>query len=287
MREIRQKIFPVCSFGRSENVFYQSKNSLCAQDLSGAEILSLIEGQKEPLFPSHILDRTDWEHLLTEIPRISSKPRVQVALGREWEELSARILKASTMGWGVDIFADRPLTMLVTPEDLSKLPDWRWIACPLRFFNPAELWRSLARQGDTNKQTLLCFLEPRNKATLLLNPDEVILAKEALRETLPPIDYEGIPLLLMQSSRNAATGFYQNPTLEMYQDHFAQLGEKRGLRFILKKSFKNFPQAVSQIFYFGSLWFRSGFKLYWFFEYQYNKRVRMKLEKLKGLFARD
>lgn len=242
MQELRQDIFPVCSFGRAENVFYQSSDSLCPKDLPLADILSLIAGHSEPLFPSHILDREDWETAVIEIIATGAKPRVQVALGREWEEISSQVLFAVHLGWGLDILVDRSLTMLVTPPELAEIQDWRWIACPLRFFNLQDMRHSL-NTHKAQKPILWCFLEPRDAQTLLLNPDEVILAKQAMGD---------LPLLVLKSSLNSASGFYQNPTLEMYQSHFVELGAHKKTRSLVAGKLKNFPQLFSLFLFLGS-----------------------------------
>lgn len=235
MQELRQDIFPVCSFGRAENVFYQSSDSLCSRDLTFSEILLLIKDHPEPLFPSHILDREDWEALLIEIKASGVKPRVQAALGREWEELRDRLVLADHLGWGIDILVDRSLNMLVTPNEVSTFKDVRWIVCPLRFFNLSEILQSLSVQ-NLQRPVLWSFFEPRDSHTLLLNPDEVILAQKALGD---------LPTLILRSSLNSRPGFYQSPTLEMYQENFIDLGSSKKVRGLVASRLKDFPQLFS------------------------------------------
>src|SRR5690606_17124782 len=122
--------------------------------------------RSEPLFPSHILDRDDWKTLINEIVAKGVKPRVQVALGREWEELLEKLLIAEQQGWGLDILVDRPLTMLTLPKELRQIRSWRWIACPLRFFNIADMQQSF-QSCELQRPVLWCFLEPKDNNTLL------------------------------------------------------------------------------------------------------------------------
>jgi hypothetical protein len=245
MKETKQNIFPICSYGRAENIYYQSAHSLCPQDLESEAVLRLISGQSAPIFPSHILDRADWRELMTKISSLAMNPRVQVSLGREWEELYSQLVQLSEMGWGLDVVVDRSLDMLQVPSQLQNFSDWRWVACPLRFFNCKDLLNSLLNH-PAKKEVSLLFLEPRDQKTLLLMPDEVIVLKKEISEDV--IFASNVSFLILQSSLQTQPGFYQNPTVQAYQQNFSELGHLKGTRGILAPLLQTFPDFFAFVF---------------------------------------
>lgn len=236
MHEISQNIFPICAFGRAENLFYHSKGSLLREDLSLERILKDLLSEEAPLFPSHLLDRPDWEELVTGLR--AKSPRLLIALGREWEELGPRALEAQRQGWGLDILVDRPLEHLQVPEELRSLTNVRWVVSPLRYYNPVHIVRSLEGIAPLSR-ILLCFLEPAKTHGLLPNMDELMLGRMQIAEES---ELEAnLGLLVLKYPAAAPPVFFQNPTLEKYQESFKPSGERNSPRSILGSFFRTFP----------------------------------------------
>jgi hypothetical protein len=296
MREAIQNIYPVCSYGRAENLFFHAADSLCSVDLNASAVFELVRGDESPTFPSHILDREDFQELLSAILNLGKKVRIQVALGKEWQELEPRILWANAAGCSFDIIVDRALPLRDKFSYLNSLNDWRWVACPLRFYDLQELLTSLCLH-PAGKDVSLCFFEPRDPHTLLLNPDEVILAKSDL-PNFPLSVTEKITLGTPLSALKKSPSFYRNHSLQDYQESFVRLGSYRGLRTTMVKFFKFFPVLFSFFIYVMArpprLLLQHGFmvikikywhplkrvlmlplmKVYYFSEFQFNKRIR-------------
>ncbi|HRO67232.1 MAG TPA: hypothetical protein PL182_06695 [Pseudobdellovibrionaceae bacterium] len=241
MHEISQDIFPICAFGRAENLFYHSKGSLLREDLSRERILKDVASLKNPIFPSHLLDRPDWRELLTDLQ--GKSPRLLIALGREWEELEASALEAQRHGWGLDLLVDRPLGYLHVPEALRSLTDIRWLVSPLRYYNPVHIVRSLEAMTPLSR-IALCFLEPAKAHGLLPNMEELMLGRMRISEE-PDLETD-LRLLVLRHPTSSANAFFQNPTRERYQEQFQSLEKKESLRSAIGRFFRAFP-ALSAV----------------------------------------
>lgn len=242
--EVRQEIQPVCCFGRAENVFYQSHGALRARDLDLDGVLSLISDGKNPVFPSHVLDREDWPMLLEESAALihtrNLRPRVQIAMGREWEDLSDKVHRAAERGWGVDILVDRPLTQLTIPPDLRDLSDFRWIAVPLRFYDPCEVLRTL-RALEDGREIWLGLMEPASGKNMLPNMDEILLWRDRLSKAE---DLRGIGTMILLPPRSET-----RPSVEFTHREFVDRGDLKRSRAALAAAFENLPQLSSMLIF--------------------------------------
>jgi hypothetical protein len=241
MIEISQQIFPVCSYGRAENNFFHSKYSLCPSDLEIADIMAHTAATAPAIFPSHILDRLDFGYLVERLSTLETKPRVQFALGREWEELGPKIRRAIAHNWGVDILVDRPLETATIPVELLAVTDRRWVISPLHFFDVLEIGRSLAALKD-GKEILLTFFEPRESKSLLCSPDEVIFWKKRFSED--PQLGSRVNFLILKSALQTKESFYSAPSIPNYQEQFIYLGHFSWLRKISFYLIRSFPTVI-------------------------------------------
>ncbi len=221
---------PISPFGRAENVFFHSRDALAGQDLTLAEMLAIGQERspEELVFPSHLLDRSDADQLLQEIPAFFKKVSLLVSLGAESGLHQEKLLTAQRLGWGLDLVIDRPLAPSNNEwRTFAGLEKVRWLILPLHFFDPVLILQSIQKLGLA-WPIRLSFLAPREHGQLLNEPDEIIFWLDQLnlkREQLPAFE-----LVQLRSLHCSGKDFYDAPTVENFEKQFLVLGQYQEMR---------------------------------------------------------
>lgn len=283
MQKLRQTLLPLNRFGLAESLLSHAQVGLAPRDIPTSEIAELCHGVIDPIFRTSLLERPDTAEVLSLIvAHAKGTPRLILSLGQEWEIFGERALQLQSQGWGLDLVLDRPATQVAPPTGLLPGSDFRWILSPLRFYRVEEISDSLPQSELPPGPQYFCFLEPTQSQSLLPSADEVVLLQASLeqREDLGPV----LTPLILVSPFASEKSFFNDPRRENYQTSFRELSPERRFKNFFLGLFETLPWLASLLAFLiensllnPATWSRLAwplFKIYWFFEYQYQKRLR-------------